>query len=151
MHAQLSTTGEAPAASRRARLPVAFLQNGFRPFFLGAAAWAVLAIPCWLAMLAGIADGASVFDPLAWHQHEMVFGYGSAVVAGFLLTAMPNWTGRPAVRGRLLMLLFAAWIGARLANLASGTIGWLPALVLDAGLLWALVVLGARELIAVGN
>jgi uncharacterized protein involved in response to NO len=102
-------------------------------------------------MLAGVAAGASTFDPLSWHQHEMVFGYGSAVVAGFLLTAMPNWTGRPAVRGRLLLALFTAWIGARLANLVSGTVGWLPAFILDAGLLWVLVALSARELIAAGN
>ena len=86
MHAQLSTTRETPATT----MPMAFLQNGFRPFFLGAAAWAVLSLPYWLAMLAGIAAGASTFDPLSWHQHEMVFGYGGAVVAGFLLTAVPN-------------------------------------------------------------
>jgi uncharacterized protein involved in response to NO len=151
MHAQLATAGDAPAATRPARPPAAFLENGFRPFFLGAAAWAVISLVHWLAMLAGIAAGTSAFDPLAWHQHEMVFGYGGAVVAGFLLTAVPNWTGRPVVGARLLVLLFAAWIGARLANLASGSIGWLPALVLDAGLLWALVALGARELIAAGN
>jgi uncharacterized protein involved in response to NO len=147
MHAQLSTTGETPATT----MPMAFLQNGFRPFFLGAAAWAVISLVCWLAMLAGIAADASAFDPVSWHQHEMVFGYGGAVVAGFLLTAVPNWTGRPVAGPRLLAFLFAAWIGARLANLASGTIGWLPALVLDAGLLWTLVALGAKELIAAGN
>jgi uncharacterized protein involved in response to NO len=147
MRAQLSTAGEAPAAAG----PIPFLQNGFRPFFLGAAAWAVLGLACWLAMLAGVAGGASAFDPLAWHQHEMVFGYGGAVVCGFLLTAVPNWTGRPVAGPRLLLSLFAVWIGARLANLASGTIGWLPALVLDAGLLLALVGLGGRALIAAGN
>ena len=83
----------------------ALWSGGFRPFFLAAGAFAAVAVPLWvLALDSGLAIvGAG--DPLHWHIHEMIFGYVGAVVAGFLMTAIPNWTGRLPVRGRPLMLL----------------------------------------------
>ncbi len=81
------------------------LSAGFRPFFLAAALWAALAIPLWLLTFAGEEVVSTALPPLIWHVHEMVFGYGSAAVAGFLLTAIPNWTGRMPLQGGPLAAL----------------------------------------------
>ena len=92
---------------------------GFRPFFLGAALLALLAIPLWLAAWHGLLSG---WQPaggwLAWHRHEMLFGFGLAVVAGFLLTAVQNWTGQPSLSGKPVAALAGVWLAARLAWLA---------------------------------
>ncbi|MDZ4364516.1 NnrS family protein, partial [Brevundimonas sp.] len=67
---------------------------GFRPFFLFSAAWAALAVPVWVASMT-LGDGTvGGMDGRLWHIHEMLFGYLAGVIAGFLLTAVPNWTGR---------------------------------------------------------
>src|SRR5437016_3469817 len=89
------------------------LSAGFRPFFLLASIWAAIAIPLWLALFSGEARLPSMLPPTVWHVHEMVFGYGAAVVAGFLLTAIPNWTGRLPVQGAPLAILFLLWAGLR--------------------------------------
>lgn len=79
----------------------ALLSAGFRPFFLLAALWAAIVIPLWLEWLAGDVDVPTASAPMVWHVHEMVFGYGVAVVAGFLATAaIPNWTGCRCKAGR---------------------------------------------------
>jgi len=71
---------------------------GFRPFFLLASVWAAIAVPVWLAAYAhGYALRGGV-PPMAWHAHEMVYGFGLAAVAGFLLTAIPNY-GRLLIQG----------------------------------------------------
>ncbi|WP_199902714.1 NnrS family protein [Azospirillum sp. B4] len=119
------------------------LAEGFRPFFLAAAGWAVLALGLWVALLTGALSGPSGLDPLAWHIHEMLFGFVMAGVAGFILTAIPNWTGRPALRGRPLAVLVALWGTARLLALAS-LVATPPALLVvavDAGLPLALAAL----------
>ena len=67
-----------------------FLRAGFRPFFLFAGLFAMLHIPVWLALMTGQATVPLAFDPMLWHGHEMLFGFGAATVAGFLLTAVPN-------------------------------------------------------------
>ncbi len=88
---------------------------GFRPFFLGGALFALLAMAAWVAAL----NGWLVLQPLggwlAWHRHEMLFGFGLAIIAGFLLTAVQTWTGRPSLSGRPLMALFGLWLAGRLA------------------------------------
>ncbi|MBT4646329.1 MAG: hypothetical protein HOC10_07450 [Pelagibacteraceae bacterium] len=66
------------------------LQNSFRPFFMAAGVWATLAVPFWLLSYAGILVVPNNFDILLWHQHEMLYGYISVVIAGFTLTAIPN-------------------------------------------------------------
>ena len=124
---------------------------GFRPFFLGAAIWAVLCVALWLGVLAGLLQLASGYGALAWHGHEMIFGYASAVVAGFLLTAVPNWTGSLPVAGWRLMLLFALWCLGRVAFLATGTAGPLPAVVIDSLFLPCLLLVMAREIVAGRN
>ena len=77
----------------------AVLTYAFRPMFLAAGSWAIVAIAIWLAMFLGYLRLPTRFDPLTWHIHEMLFGFVMASVAGFLLTAIPNWTGRLPVRG----------------------------------------------------
>ncbi|MDJ0943109.1 MAG: NnrS family protein [Kiloniellales bacterium] len=90
--------------------------EGFRPFFLAAALHAVLALPLWLLIFSGRVDLGLTIAPSHWHAHEMLFGYLAAVLAGFLLTAVPNWTGRLPISGRPLAGLFALWLLGRLAQ-----------------------------------
>jgi uncharacterized protein involved in response to NO len=108
--------------SRMAAAP-AFLRGGFRPFFFGGAVWAIVALTLWLTALAGATTLPSALEPLVWHRHEMLFGFVGAVVAGFLLTAIPNWTGRLPIAGASLASLFGLWALARLAVLCSAEIG----------------------------
>ena len=90
----------------------------FRPFFLGACLLAALAIPLWLLALAGMTgDWQPAGGWLAWHRHELLFGFGVGIIAGFLLTAVQTWTGRPGLSGAPLAALVALWLAARL--------GWL--------------------------
>src|SRR5688572_19073799 len=102
-----TTRGEAMLALRKARMAAAppFLRGGFRPFFFGGAAWAVVALSLWLMALTGGLQLPSRFEALAWHRHEMLFGFVGAIIAGFLLTAIPNWTGRLPIAGPPLAAL----------------------------------------------
>jgi len=130
---------------------VPVLSAGFRPFFLAAGLWAVIALALSICALTGHLDLPSRFDPLSWHVHEMLFGFVMAGVGGFLLTAIPNWTGRAPVSGVPLGLLVAAWALGRVACLVSA---WLPAWVAPvADLLFplALELVAARELLAANN
>jgi uncharacterized protein involved in response to NO len=127
------------------------LSAGFRPFFLLSGVWACVAIPLWLAIFAGDLTLPSSLAPAMWHVHEMAFGYGLATVAGFMLTAVPNWTGRMPLQGPPLAGLVALWIAGRLAMLGSDLLGELATACLD--LAFPLVFLGviAREIIAGRN
>lgn len=144
------TRGEQMLALRKRRMAKAppFLRGGFRPFFFGAGAWAVIAITLWLGQLAGLFQLPSAFDGVAWHRHEMLFGFVGAAVSGFLLTAIPNWTGRLPIAGTPLLSLFGLWALARLAVLFSSITGFLLAATLDVGFYLCLAVLAAREVIA---
>lgn len=88
---------------------------GFRPFFLAGALFALLAVALWSVALAGHASPQPLGGLLAWHRHEMLFGFGLAIIAGFLLTAVQAWTGLPSLSGRPLMALFGLWVAGRLA------------------------------------
>ena len=135
---------------RRARLP-AVLDYAFRPMFLAAGSWAVIALALWLAMFFGYVQLPTRFDPLAWHVHEMLFGFVMAAVAGFLLTAIPNWTGRLPVRGYPLAALACLWLLGRLACLISADLpAWLAVLA-DLAFPSALLAVAAREIIAGRN
>jgi uncharacterized protein involved in response to NO len=126
----------------------ALFSHGFRPFFLFGAAYAGAMIPLWLVVFAGHMSLPTAFAPRDWHVHEMLFGYVGAVVAGFLLTAIPNWTGRLPIQGAPLALLFSTWVSGRLATTFSGLIGWQIALVNDAAFLLLLAAAAAREIVA---
>ncbi|WP_323151477.1 NnrS family protein [Pseudomonas glycinae] len=120
---------------------------GFRPLFLAGAGFAALAILIWGLWLYGHwFDLQPAGGMLAWHRHEMPFGFAAAIVAGFLLTAVPNWTGIPGVRGGALIALVSVWVVGRLA-------WWLPLptglmLALQWGFLPLLAVMLARDLVA---
>src|SRR5690606_30249337 len=88
---------------------------GFRPFFFGGALFALVAVALWGAALAGHAGLQPLGGLLAWHRHEMLFGFGLAIIAGFLLTAVQTWTGLPSLSGRPLAALFGLWVAGRLA------------------------------------
>jgi uncharacterized protein involved in response to NO len=124
---------------------------GFRPFFLGAAAWAAIAVPVWLAAYVHGYSISGGLPAMLWHGHEMVYGFGLAAVAGFLLTAIPNWTGRLPVRGTRLAALAGLWLAGRIALLAAPLIGPLAAAVIDLAFPLALAAVVARELVAGGN
>ena len=126
----------------------ALLSHGFRPFFLFGAIYAGAAIPLWLAAFAGHVSLPTAFAPRDWHVHEMLFGYVSAVVAGFLLTAIPNWTGRLPIQGKPLAVLFGSWVAGRTATSFSDVIGWRTALAIDAAFLVLLAAAAAREIVA---
>jgi uncharacterized protein involved in response to NO len=91
------------------------LQYGFRPFFLAAALYAGLVVPLWLWFFYSGMAPPGPFAGLQWHVHEMVFGYLGAVIAGFILTAVPNWTGRLPLSGWPLAVLISLWLLGRLA------------------------------------
>jgi uncharacterized protein involved in response to NO len=101
---------------------------GFRPFFLGGAIFATLGIALWIVAFAGmLPEWTPLGGWLDWHRHEMPFGFAVAIVAGFLLTAVQNWTGIPGVRGWPLALLVGLWLTARLCWLV-GVPWWAVAL-----------------------
>lgn len=89
--------------------------KGFRPFFLLAAVFAASILPIWLLALSGIVRPDAYFDLFGWHSHEMLFGFATAVISGFLLTAAANWTSRETLAGPSLLLLGLVWASARVA------------------------------------
>jgi len=127
------------------------LSAGFRPFFLLAALWAAAAIPIWLAVYAGSSIVPSLMPPSVWHVHEMVFGFAAATVAGFLLTAIPNWTGRMPLQGASLAGLVVLWASGRLAVLFSSAIGATTATIVDLAFPAAFLAVVAREILAGRN
>ncbi|QPC86339.1 short-chain dehydrogenase [Mesorhizobium sp. NBSH29] len=127
------------------------LSYGFRPFFLLGSLYAGLSILFWLPMYAGLVETHSAFAPVDWHVHEMLFGYLSAVVTGFLFTAIPNWTGRLPVQGLPLLGLALLWVAGRLAVFFTTEIGWATGAVVDVAFLATVVVLIAREIISGRN
>ncbi|MDF2697327.1 MAG: NnrS protein involved in response to [Labilithrix sp.] len=140
--------GFPPPATSAAR--VAVFAKGFRPFFLLASLSAALLLPLWLLVLAGVLQPASHFAPPFWHAHEMVFGFAVAVIAGFLLTAVGNWTQRETATGLPLVLLCGLWL---LGRIAMSTALFAPGLVAiaDLAFLPALMVVLARPLLAANN
>ena len=129
----------------------AILTFGFRPFFFGAAVWAALAMALWVPMLSGHLTLPTAFDPVSWHAHEFLFGYLGAVVAGFLLTAVPNWTGRLPIVGWRLGMLAGLWLAGRVAVAVSGSVPALPVAMVDLVFPVVFALLIAREIVAGKN
>lgn len=139
------------AEQMRAWTGPAILTYGFRPFFFGAAAWAALAMALWVPMLSGHVSLPTAFDPVSWHAHAFLYGYLGAVIAGFLLTAVPNWTGRLPIVGWPLGALSALWLAGRVVVVVSA--GLPPLLVASVDLAFPVVLAAviAREIVAGKN
>lgn len=125
-----------------------FLRLGFRPFYFGAALFAVLVMVSWYGVFLGQLVPASGLAPVLWHAHEMLFGFAVAVIVGFLLTAGKAWTGLPTPRGASLGALFALWAAARIAALAAP---YPVFFVLDVALLPLVSALFITVLLRAGN
>ncbi|MGE0564253.1 MAG: NnrS family protein [Pseudolabrys sp.] len=138
-------------ARRRDYAGPALFSYGFRPFFLGAGLWAAFGILLWVPQFYGAFALPTAFGALDWHIHEMLFGYVAAAIAGFLLTAVPNWTGRLPVNGAPLAALAALWLAGRVAIATSALIGPALAAAVDVAFLVALAGVAAREIVAGKN
>jgi uncharacterized protein involved in response to NO len=147
-----TTTGTTPALRRRLEYegPAVF-SYGFRPFFLAGALWAVVGVLLWMPQYFGELSLPNVFSPLEWHIHEMIYGYMAAVLAGFLLTAIPNWTGRLPVNGCPLAGLAALWLAGRVAVACSAILGAAVTAVIDVAFLVTLAAVAIREIVAGKN
>lgn len=118
----------------------ALFSYGFRPFFLFSGLWSGLAMVIWVLMLSGAISLPTALDPISWHAHEFIFGYLGGVIAGFILTAVPNWTGRLPVLGVPLAGLVGLWVLGRVAIACSAQLDW--RLVALADLSFGVVLLG---------
>lgn len=141
--------GASTAAPRKKALygwPV--LRLGFRPFYMAAAVLACLAVPLWVAALLGAITLDMSVQPILWHAHEMLLGFATAVIIGFLLTAVKAWTGLQTPRGAALGALVLLWLAARVA-------AWVAPYpvyaALDVVLLPAVAVIMLRVLLRAGN
>ncbi|RUO20717.1 NnrS family protein [Aliidiomarina haloalkalitolerans] len=106
------------------------LRQAFRPMFLFGAVYSVIAMALWGLALSGMVELRPYYNVMFWHQHEMVFGFVAAIIVGFLLTAVQNWTGMRATHGKTLFILTAVWLAGRLLMLFGGGLPqWLVALV----------------------
>ncbi|MDN3519463.1 NnrS family protein [Aquisalimonas lutea] len=122
--------------------PRSLLAYGFRPFFLLAAAWAMVAPLPWVGALLGVGPRwPMALPPLHWHGHELLFGAFTAALAGFLLTAVPSWTGAAPITGRRLAALVALWLAGRALNLAGAAVP--PAVTIAVDSLFLPVLLAA--------
>ncbi len=140
--------GSEPPA-RRVAWPIA--AKGFRPFFLLAGLFATLVVPLWLLVIDGTVHVSTYLDPVNWHAHEMVFGFSVAVVAGFLLTAVGNWTKRETAIGVPLLALAALWVAGRILVTVPTAVPRAVIAAVDLALIPALGVVIARPLIATKN
>jgi uncharacterized protein involved in response to NO len=122
------------------RTPI-LLATGYRPFFLLCGAYAATTTLWWAAVYAGFVAAPGVWAAADWHAHEMLFGFATAAIAGFLLTAVPNWTGSERVHGRPLAVLVGLWL---LGRILMASTAWLPSgwealeLALLPALAWAI-------------
>ncbi len=114
------------------RTPTVLFSYAFRPFFLAAGGYAVVALALWAAGFHGLRWplAPAAITP-AWHAHELTIGFAAAVVAGFLLTAVATWTGRPPLRGAPVAALAAAWLTGRIAGSFGGALPPLALALLD--------------------
>ncbi len=109
----------------------ALFEAGFRTFFLLAPLYAACALAQWILVYLGVVAPPGMASPTLWHAHEMLYGFATAGVAGFFLTAVPNWTGAPYVRGLPLMALAGTWLLGRIAMNAGAAIPPVAAAAID--------------------
>jgi len=135
---------------RRAYTGPVIFSYGFRPFFFIGALWAAIAVPLWIAGHFLGDMGLPIKTDVTWHAHEMIFGYSSAIIAGFLLTAVPNWTGRLPVVGKPLAGLLFLWLAGRIGLLIDTNSDWIGQ-VLDSAFIVVFAALIFREVLAGKN
>lgn len=133
------------------RPPPAILSLGFRPFFLLGAIFAVVLIALWVPWFLGLIAVPSAFPPAAWHAHELLFGFVTAIIAGFLLTAVPSWTGRPPIAGLLLAGLVLVWAAGRIAIALSTHLDPATTAALSVAFPLILAIVIGREIVAARN
>ncbi len=124
---------------------------GYRPFFLLAAIAAALIVPVWLARMNGNLPSYGYFYGVHWHMHELIFGYTVAVISGFLLTAVPHWTGQPGIKDRNLAMLVGLWLVGRLILLPPTPLPVVVIALTDMAFLPALGIALARPLLGGGQ
>ena len=139
------------SAKLRAYQGPALFSFGFRPFFFMAGLLAAVLLPMWVLRVTGLSFYEMHSMTSLWHAHELLYGFVAAAVAGFILTAVPNWTGRLPICGRPLMALSALWLFGRLVMLWPDVFGHVPSAVVDAAFLPTLALLIGREIIAGNN
>lgn len=139
------------STQRRAYSGPILFSHGFRPFFLFAGIWAALALTIWITTLVTGTGVPSQMYGADWHMHEMLFGYATAVIAGFLLTAVPNWTGRMPVVGWPVAALSGLWVAGRVAVTFSDYLTPLIAALIDVSFLITLGAVIAREVFSGKN
>jgi len=149
MSRSLPLAGEAPAGTEPGSWPV--LQKGFRPFFLIGAALAVVLLTLWLMVLFGSFAPRTHLSVIGWHAHEMLFGFAAAIIAGFLLTAVSNWTQRETATGGKLLLLCALFVAGRFAVTFGAALPRGVPLLVDGAFLPVLALVLARPIIATRN
>ncbi|CAH9018112.1 NnrS family protein [Candidatus Nitrosacidococcus sp. I8] len=139
-----------PASESQQKKPWVFFATGFRPFFwfgaVTSCAWMVL----WLLLLSGVEYNVNLPLPY-WHAHEMLFGFVSAIIAGFLLTAVKSWTGRPTASGFSLFFLLIVWIAGRVVMLLANNIPDIAIAIIDTAFVPCLLFFVGRPIIATRN
>ena len=133
------------------RAPPAFLSAGFRPFFFLGALFAAVLVALWVPWFLGLIALPSAFPPVAWHAHELLFGFMPAIIAGFLLTAVPNWTGRVPIAGWPLAALVALWLVGRIGIAVSANLDAGVTAILSLAFLVVLAAVVGREIVAARN
>ena len=153
----MSVEGTATTKTRKpvprgiARSGPPLLSYGFRPFFLGAGIYAVIAMVLWIGALTQGWEIGGDYGMVNWHGHEMLFGYTSAALAGFMLTAIPNWTGRLPVSGAQLLGLVLLWLAGRVAMAAPELLGVTGSALVDGLFLPILAMVAGIEIFAGKN
>jgi len=134
--------------SRARYVPFAY---GFRPFFLAAGLYAVIAVGAWAWILVAGRAPFGELPPHLWHGHEMLFGFIGAAIAGFLLTAVPSWTGSRGFAGAPLVLLSALWLAGRVAFASAAVLPWPAVAAAELAFLPLLAFLIGRSLVQERN
>jgi uncharacterized protein involved in response to NO len=125
------------------------LRLGFRPFFLSGAIFSVFTITLWLLMYKGAIDLSPLGGGYWWHIHEMIFGFGGAIIAGFLLTAVQNWTGVRGAQGKTLLALFLLWLAGRVFLILPELLGATLSSLIDLLFLPTVAYVLAKPIIAI--
>jgi uncharacterized protein involved in response to NO len=145
----MSSTASPPGTLARDRF--ALFDHGFRPFFLLCGLFALTIVPLWLFRFAHASVPFGALPGVYWHAHEMLFGFVGAAIAGFLLTAVPSWTGSPGFAGRPLLFVVGAWIAGRIAMATVDLLPFWLAATLELSLLPALLILIAPPIVRARN